>query len=308
MKRKLIIYVLVTICFICFTGQLSSMDIFKELSLKLSGGYGTMSVGDLNVFFDNRMALFDEYISMAQEYGIIASRTGEAPDLDKGMDILAEFMAHLTQHFVLSVGFGYLQRKAEGEVILLLQSPDDPGLSESTTWRPKPKITTYPVLLTAYYFLPVQEKLNVYFNAGVGAYFGKQSWDGTMTFAGGGESATERETASFRGTAFGFHGGIGAEYKLKPNIAIFIEGKARAATIGELKGDQVIDYFGGTLKNSGTIWYVEEEDSFFEQGIKTYEVDENKPDASWVMNVRKWRVSLSGLSGLIGIRISFGKI
>ena len=78
MKRKLIIYVLATVCLICFTEQLSSENIFKEFNLKLSGGYGAMSVGDLNDFFDNRITLFDTYISFLQEYGIIASRTAPA--------------------------------------------------------------------------------------------------------------------------------------------------------------------------------------------------------------------------------------
>ena len=306
MKRKLIIYVLATVCLICFTEQLSSENIFKEFNLKLSGGYGAMSVGDLNDFYDSRINLFDNYMSFLREYGITASRTGEAPDLDKGMEIFAEFMAHLTQNFALSVGFGYMQRTAESEVTLLLQIPEDPGLSETTTWRSKPKITTYPILLSAYYFLPVLEKLNIFFNAGVGAYFGKQSLDETLAFSGYGYSDTQRETGSFKGTAFGFHGGIGAEFKVRSNIAIFIEGKARSATIKELKGEQTLQYGGSSHEHSGTIWYVEEEESMLETTIKRYEVDENKPDDSWLMNVRKWRVNLSGISGLIGIRFSFG--
>lgn len=306
MKRKLSIYVFVSICLICFTEQLSSKSIFKEFSLKVSGGYGTMSVGDLNDFFDNRIALFDEYIPFLQEFGIFASRIGEAPALDKGMDMFAEFMAHFTQNFALSVGFGYMQRTEEGDVTLLLQIPEVPGLSETTTWRPKPKMTVYPLFLSAYYFLPVMEKLNIFFNAGVGAYFGEQSWDGTMTFAGSDYSETERETGSFKGTAFGFHGGIGAEFKISSNIVIFIEGKARSATIRELKGEQDLIYGGDSHIHSGTIWYVEREDFMFEEIEKRYEVDENKPDDSWLMNVRKWRVNLSGISGLIGIRISFG--
>ena len=308
MRRKFIICLIVIFCMICFTEQLSSKSILERFSLKLSGGCGNMAVGDLNTYYDSRQNFFDKYISYMQEFGAIGSRTGDVPHLDKGRDMLAELMVHLTKNFALSIGYGTMNRRAESEVVLSLQVPDYPEYSETVTWRPKPEIVVHPLLFSAYYFLPVIKKLDVYFTAGVGVYYGTQSWEATMLFVGEGYPASDHETGHFKGTGFGFHGGIGAEFKICSWIAIFLEGRARSASIKELKGDWNLYYDEYSLNRSGTIWYVESESFEFEGLIeKDYLVQEDKPDEFWIDSVRNWKVDLSGVSGFIGIRIYFGK-
>jgi opacity protein-like surface antigen len=307
MKRKLIVFLLVTICFIITAEQLSAKCIIKEFSLKLSGGHGTMQMGDLNTYYENRSDFFDKYLSFVKDFGIITSRTGDAPKLDKGMDMFAELMAHLTKNFALSLGFGYMRRTAESEVILILQSPDQ-SVTETTTWKPKPRTTVYPILFSAYYFLPVVKRLNIYIHAGIGYYFGKQSIYGIMNYGSSdGYSATDRETGIYKGTAIGYHGGLGVEFKICSNIAFFVEGKARSATIKELTGERALVYSYGTIQDSGTVWYVEREEDFLEFVEKNYRVEKDKPDASWLDKVRNWKVDLSGVSALVGFKISFGK-
>jgi len=189
MKRERVICVLVTIFLVSFTGQLHSKSFLEIFSLKLSGGCGTMAVGDLNTYYDSRQNFFDKYISYGQEEGLIANRTGDVPHLDKGPDMLAEIMVHLTKNFALSIGYGRMNRKAESEVILFFQDPDYPEYTDLSTWKPKAEIVVYPLLFSAYYFLPVMKKLDIYFHAGLGVYYGTQSWEGPMLFEGGGGPA-----------------------------------------------------------------------------------------------------------------------
>ena len=145
-----------------------------------------MAVGDLNTYFGNRQEFFDKYLAYGQEYGLTATRTGDVPHLDKGPDMLAELMFHLTSRFALSIGYGSMNRKADSVVTLFFQDPDYPEYSDLTTWKPKAEIVVHPLLFTAYYFLPVLKKLDIYVHAGVGVYYGTQSWEAPMFFEGGG--------------------------------------------------------------------------------------------------------------------------
>ena len=77
MKRKLTIYALMTVALFCFTELSPAQDFIKEFSLKVSGGYGTMSVGDLNDVLGNNVAYFDALLVMMKSVGIDGSRTGD---------------------------------------------------------------------------------------------------------------------------------------------------------------------------------------------------------------------------------------
>ena len=126
---------------------------------------------------------------------------------------------------------------------------------------------------------------------------------------GGGYWGSELVTARFEGTGYGFHGGIGAEFKICPWVAIFVEGRARSAKIKELKGEWNLFYGQEyNLKRTGYIWYVVSDSLDFDGFIEeSYLVQEDKPDNFWVDSARKWTVDLSGISGFIGFRIYFGK-
>lgn len=210
----------------------------------------------------------------------------------------------------MGIEFGFMQRTADGDVTLSqsIEIDDSTEVYDSTLdWKDKPKLNVYPIFLTGYYFHPVMEKLNVFINCGAGFYFGKQSWENSYTESYDDEFMfTMTDKAKLSGTAFGFKGGIGVEYKASDNIALFVEGNGRTGTIGNLEGDQTLTEGSYTENNSGTLWYYKERFNEFNIDVIGYEVSDEKPDYPADHAVRKWKTKLSGLTGLIGIRISFG--
>ena len=113
--------------------------------------------------------------------------------------------------------------------------------------------------------------------------------------------------AKVNGTAFGFHGGFGFEYKVNNSITLFVEGKGRSATLKSLKGDRTVTWDDDVVDTeTGTIWYTKEPaDTDLE--LVGYEFGKTKPENSWIISARKWEVVLSGISAVVGVRISFGK-
>ena len=306
MKRRFMIGALIVICLFCFTGQVYPKIFSRGFSVKVSGGTGTMAVGDLNTFSDSRLELFDAYAVFLQAFGYTATLTGGVPHLDRGLDMFAEFMVHMTRRFSIGLGAGYMQRTAEAQLDLFYQDPAEPADSEGVIWQPRPRVTVFPVLLSGYYFLPVMEKLNIFISAGAGLYFGRQSWNTVQRYIWRNDEDLDQLIGRFTGSGFGIHGGIGAEFKITPLLALFIEGRARSAVIKSLKGSEDLLYFGGIVSREGTLWYVEIDDDYLGAIEKSYRADEEKPNRSYMQNVRKWEVDLSGISALIGIRISFG--
>ncbi|MFC2167179.1 hypothetical protein ACFLQZ_04365, partial [Acidobacteriota bacterium] len=260
-----------------------------------------------NDLFESNMDMFEAARnSYEQFFGFTSTLTGDGPKLNAGIDMFAEVIAFLTDNFGLGLGFGYTQRTAEGDIALTTIVPGFGNVVEG--WKAEPKIAVPSLLLSAHYFYPLMEKLNIFFNAGIGLYFGTESWEGSLSYASPLYTEMSTETATFNGTAVGFHGGFGAEFKVNSNISFFVEGRGRAATIKSLKGDRdYLSFDGESSKESGTIWYV---DSPFEElniEMIEYRVQDTKPDDPWLQNVRKWEVKLSGISGVVGIRILFGK-
>jgi len=243
-------------------------------------------------------------INSAPEEGIDLSRTGEYPNLNTGLDLTGEFIVHFTDNFGIGVEFGYMQRKAEGDVNL---SVSFEGINfGEINWKDKPKLNVYPLFLTGYYFHPVMEKMNIFINCGAGFYFGRQSWENSITQSFEGQVFSGTDNAKLSGTAFGFKGGIGVEFKVGDNIALFVEGNGRTGTIGKLDGDQTFAEEGYTDNNSGTLWYLKDQFDEFNFDIIEYRVSAEKPNPQYWHSVREWKTKLSGLTGLIGIRISFG--
>jgi len=295
---------LIILAVFCFSTLGSAQGFLKKFSLKASGGIGTMAIGDTNDLFESNMEYFEFIADWYELIGGSGSVTGDTPKLNGGFDMFAEFIAFLTEKFGVSLGVGIINRTEKGDVNLNLSTPD--WGDENVNWKAEPKITAVPVLLSLYYFHPIAEKLNVFINAGVGLYFCTQSWEGSNTYTGLGETDVTTDVADISGTAFGFHGGLGFEYAVNDSITLFVEGKGRSATIKSLKGDRTVSWDGDSDTESGTIWYTEEP-ADTTLTLLGYEFGDTKPDDSWYTLVRKWEVALSGVSAVVGIRISFGE-
>jgi hypothetical protein len=109
-----------------------------------------------------------------------------------------------------------------------------------------------------------------------------------------------------KANAIGFHGGLGFEFDLSPNVALFIEARGRYAKLGGFEGDLTASASGGASDHaSGKLYYWEG------LGMTTvfYPMIQVVPTAptpsSSTRNVREAKVDFSGGTALGGIVIKF---
>jgi len=296
MKGKLIILsVSLWILFFTITSFCQGQDINHKFSIKLAGGYGKMTVGDLNTVIERQNSLFSDFAAL-----LGLSKEGELKKLNWGIDLDGEFILNLTENFGIGIGAGYIRKSNDsiasfkGELLELSYSME-------------PELTTIPVYASIYFFYPVAHSLNVYINGGMGYYWGKFSHTYRMDVEIVGETAAWMESnAQGKDQGFGFHGGAGIEFNIGSSLAFFAEGKGRYCKLKSWGGDETWkDSDGWTDKTSGKWWYYEMLDPDLGKWVPIIEVSEDRPSGFDIKNERKFEADLSGISLRLGLRIKF---
>jgi len=275
MKRKLSI--LTTIIFVLFA--LTGMSQAKDFSLKLTGGYGTMTVGDYNSF---------------------GEKQGEFKSLKWGVEGEGEIIFKLPAGLGIGIGVGYIQRSNESDLGVTI-----PLLGEFNL-NLQPDLTAIPINLSAYYFTPGVVPLKLFAYGGVGYYFGKINHIFRVDMSP--PAYWEQTEGDIKGQGFGFHGGAGLEFNFIPKVSFFVEGRARYCKLTSWEGDETSrDSDGATDSQSGTLWYFEALDTNFGTGqwFSALTLSDTQPAGAEVRNVRKYEADLSGFILRVGIRIKF---
>lgn len=294
MKRKLIVLSTMVLFFFLLTRISHSQT---KLSFKAIGGYGNMSPGDLNAVISSWDALF---IDIADLTGY--TKEGATEKINWDFEFEGEFIVNLTKNIGIGIGTGYIQRKKDSNSSLKV---DTLG---TITLNLEPKITATPIRLSVYYFYPLASQMNIFFNGGIGYYFGKialslKTEESSLVL---GYTYWNKMDYEVKDNGIGFHGGIGFEYNIVKNIAFFVEGSGRYAKLKDWEGDVTFTNSGGdTEKKSGTFWYYESEYLFFSKYYSNAEIEEGKPTDPGFRNIRKFECDLSGLSIKAGLRIKF---
>ena len=298
MKRKSIVSSTIVLTFFFLAGISHAQDFIKGFSVKLTGGYGTMAVGDFNTVMEGYDTLLNDIASTLE-----LTREGELKEINWGFEYEGEFILNLTENFGIGIGTGYIRRKEESE-----SSIKEAELF-SLTFFGEPEITAIPIKLSAYYLFPVTSQVNVFVNGGIGYYFGKINYhfgSDIQVLAELGESG--KIEGEVKDNALGFHGGIGIEYTVAKNIAFFVEGAGRYAKLKDWEGDETQTEDSQIAEQkSGTLWYYEGLVSDFgiEKYYSSFELQEKILTWPDVRNVRKAEGDLSGFSLRAGIRIKF---
>ncbi|MFZ2054808.1 MAG: hypothetical protein WAU81_11500, partial [Candidatus Aminicenantales bacterium] len=161
MKTRPVLCAIVALCSLALTMPASAQDAPKKFSLILSGGYGTMTGGDVPKVMEGRNALIND-LAAYLDFGV--TDTLESARWGPGFE--AEFLFRPAGNFGVSFGAGYLRKTEETRGAAELASL----AAVSIDW-----ITTYnliPLQLSGYYFFPVGSKMTAYAKAGVGYYLG----------------------------------------------------------------------------------------------------------------------------------------
>lgn len=298
MKRKLIASSAMIFGFFFLTGIgiCQSQDFIKGFSLKLTGGYGTMAVGDFNTVVEDQDSLYNNIASL---FGY--PKDGALKQLNYGIELEVEIIMELPGNFGLGIGTGYYQRSKDSEFSIEGRFYLYPERNISY----KPKFTAIPITLTFYYFFPSKSLVNLYMNGGVGYYFGKAIFtirEDLEPFGGWFEWNEKRSEAKDQG--FGLHGGVGLEFNVISKVAFFIEGNGIYCILKSWRGDVITEYsYKLSDEDSGTVWYYEEWRG--ERLYANFTTSEDRPALGRISNVRKFKWNLSGLSLRGGIRIRF---
>ena len=275
-------------------GQVNQSHI--KFGFRLAGGAALLMRNDFNDHLQSYNDLIDDisYISADSEFEMIKMGT------DFGGEILISFLPH----FSIGIGAGYLSAGKETAVEL-----DIYGIyTEELSYHPK--FSVIPITFSLYYGIPVGSFMEVMLNAGFGYYLGTVDFDVYYKDTSGGMWSEETETWSAKSNALGFHGGIDLEFGIARNLALVVGAKGRYAKLTDLTGD--LDYefdtsygFSGSgTEEDLTLWYGNEDNGAGKEYPFVY-LEEKKPTASWLHDVRKAEVNLSGIVFQAGIKVFF---
>ncbi len=296
MKKLLIVLLVLILVFFFLAGVSEAKGLIKGLSFKLSGGYSTAKVGDINAYAQELDSYFKE---TADDLDL--TKQGKFANLVAGLHFEGEIIVNLFGNLGIGIGTGYVQWNNESELALI---QDEANLYEGYF---KPGITAIPVYLSAYYFYSVTSSMKLYFKAGVGYYFGKSSviyritQDDPLTGL-----YWENTESEIKGQDLGYHAGFGYEFDIGSNFVFFIEGKARYCKLKNWKGDVTYtDSNGVTNQDSGTMWYYEEFDPVTRSSRVRIVVSGERPDDPAFTTVRGFEADFSGVSFFAGLKIRF---
>jgi opacity protein-like surface antigen len=296
MKKILIVLLALILVFFFLAGVGEAKGLMKGLSFKLSGGYSTAKVGDINTYAQD---LDSAFRTTADDLDL--TKEGNLKNLVAGFHFEGEIVINLFGNLGIGFGAGHVQWNSESETVLIQD--------ETQVYKGffKPSITAIPLQLSAYYFYPVTSSMRLYFKAGVGYYYGKSS----VTFQMDEDDPLtglywERTESKITGKDFGYHGGFGYEFDIGSNLVFFIESKARLCKLKNWKGDLTYtDSDGVTTPSSGTMWYCEELDPVTDISHVRIVVQEVRPDDPAFTVVREFEADLSGISFFAGLKIRF---
>jgi opacity protein-like surface antigen len=294
MKKGIFIVLASVLCVFLMASPGLAQDSYKKFTLKVSGGYGSISGGDLTAVADGLNEQLSDIASLAG-----ASTSGEIKNAKWGPEFEGEFVYNFTQRWGIGLGVGYIRKSIESSAELQIGT----YVRASFEWEPAYKAV--PITLNGYYNLPVASKMNAYIKAGVGYYFA--TWDYQIRTENElvGITIWEENEGTAKDSGFGFQGGLGFEYSLSDSVALFLEGTGRYVNLKNWDVENVYRTALVTDRETGTFWYVEEYEETTGKYYPSLELSDEEPSDPDYRNVRKVEISFSGVVFKVGVKFSF---
>ncbi len=177
----------------------------------------------------------------------------------------------------------------------------------SYTFKPEIKVS-YPMRLSLYYTIFSHPKINLSIGGGFGFYNARVSQFSRIDITGpdGTSNWSEWHRDTKRYFSLGFHGNVVLEYYFTRRIALVAELQKRYTRVSSLKGEvKSMCSEGFHHELSGTLYYFTEWDHLIGARYATLAVFEKPPEGgcTWIKDLRKAVLDLSGHSFRVGIRI-----
>jgi len=238
-KKRVITLGLLFISLILFTRIASPKGIesFKpKLSINIKWGPRYISIGDIN----KHLEAFDNYLSEMTSYegGKIKGLNNYNKTFEGGLRL------DVSSKFAIGVGIEEISEKNESRFEFTDPFPLY-NMVNFHTISTKSEVSTVNLKLGTYYTIPLLRRINLILNGGIDYYISKASLykyhkiDPTGFFIP--EWPYEKEEKyDISAGRFGFHGGIGFEYRIVDDLSIVLEFQGRYARMKNLKGTKII--------------------------------------------------------------------
>jgi opacity protein-like surface antigen len=272
----------------------NAQDSYQKFSLKLAGGFGNTTGGDMEAMQDG---INENLADMAALEGFTV--TDELKSLNWGPEFEGELIFHFTRHFGVSLGVESFRRKADSTGAIELGSL----ASLSLSWAPE--YSAVPIKLSGYYFIPVGEKMKMFVKAGVGYYIAKIKYRVQVEERLLVETYMEQQTGEAKDNGFGLHGGLGMEYRIATNFDLFVEWMGRYVNLKDWDVENNTTSPWGDYYETGKFWYADEYNEVPDKYYGTIQMAKEMPGGPGFRNVRKAEISLSGITFRLGVKIRF---
>ena len=280
---------------------LASAGFSQESSIKLSGGFGFATGGDLNKTIKGTSDLWRDFDGAA----------GELKPVNLGLNFEVEFIHHYTPSLGLGLGIGYFRASKESGP--LSSAIGVPGIfSLSSEYSIKPVISALPITLNFHYFLLAGSKISFDFHAGIGYYLATLDFSGKDVLSDSffdqiSEHWTEDTTFASTKGGFGFQAGIGFEFEVAKRVAIVCDVFGRLASVSGFKGKYTYRESGDyTWQESASDYYFWSYDETFDgSSYAQFDFYTEKPEGEGITNAKQGSVDLTGFGITLGFRIRF---
>jgi opacity protein-like surface antigen len=251
-----------------------------KLSLKFNGGGTYLLGGDYNKSMDGWRDYEKTVLGPSETFVDNLKKIG------LGVQLGGELLYELSPSLAAGIEVGFLRASVES--------------SFSRTWHNykmalKPTLSAVPLTLNVHYFLPVGAGLKLQAMAGAGACFFNLNYEYDIEDIYSPYSGTWKPKSKM---IFGAKAGVGLELDLTANIALTFDIVGRFAEAGDLTGDWSGNYDGTPLSGTATLFYYEIDGTYPALGLF-----ETLTAGGHYQNIRKAKLSLSGVSALVGFKI-----
>ncbi len=266
---------------------------FSKLSLRLYGGYGRISAGDINDGSDGYFELIKLYESMG-----IGTTVGDYKPVHGGIGFGGDFIYQLSPKIGLGVGVGYLRHSADS-----LMTWTGEG---EITLTAAPTISAIPVRLALFVSQPIGDKLDLTADAGA-TFFAGLKLDATQRIefdAGDWMEMSVNGSRSSLSANLGFQGSLGLEYKFSPKMGFFVEAVGRYAKLKNFESVTARNEDSGGAPETivGKLYIADY--TFVDGSYSLFTIEETPPvDDPPDLTYREPKIDLSGFSLQAGIRI-----
>lgn len=261
-----------------------------QLNLKLSGGMSFINPEHLN----RTLQTWEEWQRReAADKANFTFLEGDVGRFKSATEFQAELQLEISARLAVGIGTGYIYSDLpEEETLVTIEK-----LTGTFSYVYPTKISALPLMLTATYYIPLNETLRLYFKGAAGTAWAKyvdREGNKNITAENFGYPRLNKGSAS--GAIFA--GGIGLTFQVEEGVQIFAETSWRRAKISGFEGENKDE-------ESGTLYFYEELDEELEYWQAKNTILPASPEGENLRAGEETVVDFSGFTARVGISIKF---